>query len=160
MIPDSAHAALLSVHVAAGATALVCGPAAVVASLRRLPQRSLTIAYQTAVAAVTASALALVALAPARLWWLAPIAVATEAAAVGGWWLAHRGSAVSGGWQIRLLGGSYVSLVTALLVVSWGTWAAWALPTIVGVVLIEAATLPRGRRLLLSSKVGVDSHAG
>ena len=154
MTAHSAHAALLSVHVAAGVTALICGPAAVAVSLRHVRQPLLGIAYQAAVAAVTATALALVALAPERLWWLAPLAVVTEAAALGGWWLAHRDSA-SGGWQIRLLGGSYVSLVTALLVVSWGTWAAWVLPTIVGAVLIETATLPRGRRLLQSLKVGV-----
>jgi hypothetical protein len=45
--------------------------------------------------------------------------------------------------HVRLVCGSYVSLVTALLVVSWGSVLAWILPTLIGTVLIErAATRP------------------
>ena len=150
---DWAYAPLLALHVAAGVAALALGPLAAAASIRRSAEARLGNAYQVAVAALTSGALGLVALAPGRLWWLAPIAVATEAAALGGRRLASRATAAARAWRIRLLGGSYVSLVTALLVVSWGTWAAWVLPSVVGVVAVETAALPRGRRLLLNPEV-------
>lgn len=92
---------------------------------------------------MTTTALGLVAFAPGRFWWLAPIAALTQAAAAGGGWLRRRGTRRP--WQVRLLGGSYVSLVTALLVVSWGGWAAWVLPTLVGVLAVETAA-ERARR--------------
>lgn len=144
---DTVHVVLLAGHVSAGVAALGLGPLALVSSRRQAGGRRFGYGYQVALAGLTTSAVGLVALAPARLWWLLPIAVATEAAAVGGWCARHRsGSAV---WTVRLLGGSYVSLVTALLVVSWGTVLAWVAPAVLGLVLVEAAASRAGLRFVI-----------
>jgi len=126
---------VLSVHVVAGTAGLLLGPLLLTSNA---PHRQVRIGYgyQVAVAILAGTAVGLVLLAGSRLWWLAPIAVATEAAALGGRWAGRRGLR---GWQIRLLGGSYVSLVTALFVVSWFTLASWLLPAAVMVPLIETA---------------------
>lgn len=131
--------AVLTVHIIAGTTGLALGP------LLLIPRwyRRLGGAYQIAIVALTVTALVLVALDPSRLWWLAPIAVVTQVAAATGWFLTRRDGRSP--MATRLLGGSYVSLVTALLVVSWGGPLAWVLPTVIGVVLVEtaAARTPR-----------------
>jgi len=126
---------ILALHVAAGSIALVAGPVAyLVAGRRRAPLR----VYLVAVLGVAATALGLVAADPDGLWWLAPLALLTAAlAALGRWGGATGGSAAARaaahGW-----GGSYIALVTALLVVSVSTGVlVWVMPTIVGVVLIE-----------------------
>jgi hypothetical protein len=129
---------VLSVHVVAGTGGLLLGPLLLLAGRaargpRTVPAR-MTSAYQVAVAVLTVTALGLIAFDAARLWWLAPIAAGTEAAALGGRWAAQRGRR---GWAIRLLGGSYVALVTALLVVSWFSWASWVLPAALAVPVIE-----------------------
>ncbi|HEV2766302.1 MAG TPA: hypothetical protein VGV63_01180 [Acidimicrobiales bacterium] len=131
--------AVLAVHVAAGGAGLVLGPLAMGAA--KVPGRHTRAgtAYQAAVAVVAASAVALATLAWARLWALAMIAVATEAAAVAGWWLARRRPTGWLPWHVRLLCGSYVSLVTALLVVNWSSPLGWVAPTIVGSPLIAVA---------------------
>lgn len=141
---------LLGVHVTAGAAALVLGPLAVFAS-HRLPWRLvLATGYQIAVAVLTTTALGLVGLDPGRLWWLVPFAIGTEAAVLAGWWLGHDVT-VGGRVQVtparvRLMGGSYVSLSTALLVVSWGSSVpAWVLPSLVGVLVVETAAARAGR---------------
>lgn len=66
-------------------------------------------------------------------WWLIPFALGTQAAIVVGRRTSHPAR------RIRLLGGSYVSLVTAFLVVSWESPLAWILPTLVGIALVETA---------------------
>jgi hypothetical protein len=131
--------AVLAVHVAAGGVGLVLGPLAM--SATRAPGRHTWAGtgYQGAVAVVTTSALGLAAPAWARLWPLAVIAVGTEAAALAGWWLAHRRNPGWLPWHIRLVCGSYVSLVTALLVVNWSSPLAWVAPTLVGSPLIALA---------------------
>lgn len=134
---------LLGVHVAAGAVALALGPATLLLHRLRGP---LAAGYQVAVAVLTTTALGLVAIDPAGLWWLVPFAVGTEAAVIGGSWLAHRTPGRTTPWRVRLMGGSYVSLITALLVVSWGrNVLAWVLPSIVGVVVVETAAARVGR---------------
>ena len=70
------------------------------------------------------------------------IAEATESAALAGWfvkarqphdWLRH---------HITLMCGSYVSFVTAFLVVNFrGQWWPWLLPTVIGTPLITRAAL-------------------
>jgi hypothetical protein len=136
--------AILSVHVVSGVAALVLGPLALLAARRRHGRRrQARDAYHWLVLAVCATAVALSALAWHRLWWLVPIAVLSyglalvgELATVGGgraWVRAH-------GW-----GGSYIALVTALLVISVrnvSTTAqilAWALPAAVGLPLVIRA---------------------
>ena len=121
---------LLALHIAAGGAGLLIGPAAIAAALRdqrdTLPVR----AYVGAVTVLTASAAGLVALNPA-LWPFLLLAAGTEAAVL----LARTAYPLDR--HVRLACGSYVSLVTALLVVSWASILAWVLPTVVGTMLVE-----------------------
>lgn len=133
------HGVLLGLHVGAGVAGLVLGPLALAAPTRGGWHTHARSAYQGAVATMTSTALGLMALAPGRLGWLAPIAVATEAAALAGLVVRRRAAT---GWlprQLRLMAGSYLALVTAALVVSLGNPLAWVLPTVIGTPLIEAA---------------------
>lgn len=145
------HAVLLGVHVVAGVTGLLLGPVALAVPKRAGWHVRLGLAYQAVVAVMTTSAVALAALAPARLWWLGLIAVATEAAALGGWAVRRRHRRGWLPWHIRLMCGSYVSFVTAALVTNWDSPLAWVLPTVVGSPLIawagHRASAPRARRV-------------
>ena len=130
---------LLTAHVGAGVAGLLAGPAAMAAALgdrRRTPAGR---AYVAAVTVLTVTAAGLVALRPA-LWPFLLLAGGTEAAV-----LAARGARPPA-QHVRLVCGSYVSLVTALLVVSWGSVLAWILPTVVGTVLVERAAASTRRR--------------
>jgi hypothetical protein len=132
------HHVLLIVHVATGTAGLLIGPAAL-AVRKGARHRRVGLAYQVLVAGMTGSAVGLVVLAPARLWALGLVALATEAAALAGWRERRRHRR---GWlprHIRLMCGSYVSFVTAALVVNWSTPVAWVLPTLVGTPLITLA---------------------
>ena len=129
---------LLSAHVCAGVAGLLAGPWAMAAALadrRRTPTGR---AYLAAVTVLTLTAAGLVVLRPA-LWPFLLLAAGTEAAVVAAW---HVRSLAP---HVRLVCGSYVSLVTALLVVSWGSLLAWILPTVVGTVLVERAASSTGR---------------
>ncbi len=130
------HTILLGVHITAGTIGLLLGPLALAVPKRAGWHPRLGVAYQGAVAVMTASALGLAALAPGRLWGLGLIAVATEAAALAGWAVRRRHSSGWLGWHIRLMCGSYLSFVTAALVVNWASPLAWVLPTAVGTPLI------------------------
>lgn len=135
----------LTLHIVSGALALALGPLVllVAASRRGIRERVLT-AYVWAVFATCLTAAVVSLLAWSRLWWLVPIAVLS-------YLLAHVGYvAVRRGWRPRWvsahgLGGSYIALVTALLVVSAGDISttaevvAWILPAAVGVPLIVRA---------------------
>jgi hypothetical protein len=125
-----AHGVILGLHIAAGILGLVLGPLALARAARS--RRALT-AYQLAVVGVCATALALVAMDWSGLWPFALLALATGAAVLAG------RRARQGARFIRLTGGSYISLVTALLVVSWGSVAAWVLPTLIGAPVVERA---------------------
>jgi len=127
------HTLLLVVHATAGTAGLLLGPLAAAMAARCDHVNGWTTAYQGAVTVVCASALGLVALAPATFWWLIRFAVGTQAAIV----IARR--SVDPARRTRLLGGSYVSLVTALLVVSWDNPLAWVIPTLLGIGLVERA---------------------
>ena len=131
---------LLAVHVLAGCGGLLLGPWA-------LRSRRAEDAYVLAVVVLGVAALGLVALTP-TFWPLAPVAVLTVLAAGAGRRLRDRGRP---GLRLRLSGGSYVALVTALLVVRTGGVLAWLLPTVVGVLVLETAAArtdarPRARR--------------
>ena len=133
------HTILMTVHIAAGAAGLLLGPLAIAATLGGGRRSPAALAYQAAVAVITTTAVGFAVL-DWRSWWpFVILAVGTEAAAAAGWWArSHRAP----GWlgrHVRLLGGSYISLVTALLVVSWGSVLAWILPTVVGVLVVERA---------------------
>jgi uncharacterized membrane protein HdeD (DUF308 family) len=133
------HSVLVVLHVAAGAAGLVVGPAAMVVPKGRRHAR-LGTTYQVCVAVLTVTALGLVLADPARLAGLGVIAVLTECAALGGWLLARTRPQGWLPWHIRLVAGSYVSFVTAFLVVQWPHPVAWILPTLVGSPLIAMAS--------------------
>ena len=136
---------LLAAHVVAGTAGVVLGPAVTWPLVRRSRSRPrLEGAYLLAVTAVCASALGLVLISLGAFWWLAPIAAVTAGAAYAAYRLRGRTAITARTWRARLLGGTYVALVTALLVVSWGGWMSWVLPSIVGAALVEyAATVQR-----------------
>ena len=124
---------LLVSHVAAGVAGLLMGPAAMAASLQNRRDTAPTTAYRAAVTVLTATAAGLVALNP-TLWPFLLLAAGTQAAVL----LARTAQPLDR--HVRLVCGSYVSLVTALLVVSWGSILAWVLPTVIGTVLVERAS--------------------
>lgn len=138
---------LLGFHVAAGVAGLVIGPVAMTARKRRGLHTRAGLAYQAAVALLTTTAVGLAALEWGRLWWLALIAVATEAAALGGWWARRRAFRGWIRWHVQLMAGSYVSFVTAFLVVNWSSPLAWVLPTVVASPLIARASARAPRSL-------------
>ncbi|HEX7275890.1 MAG TPA: hypothetical protein VF244_00810 [Acidimicrobiales bacterium] len=137
------HDAVLAVHIVAGVAGLLLGGA----GLGR-PERLARWPYQSAVAVVTVGAVALAAMDWAGLWPFVILAVGTEAAALGAWWLHRRRPRKWEPWYLRLAYGTCVSLVTALLVVSWPSVVSWLLPTLVGAPRIERAALQASRRSL------------
>lgn len=112
-VTSTIHTTLLALHVASGVTGLLIAPAALAAPKRRGRHTRLGYAYLVAVTGVCASAVGLAALHWSRLWWLAAIGVATEAAALTGLVVRLRRPP---GWvplHVSFMCGSYVSLVTA-----------------------------------------------
>lgn len=133
-MPDPATL-LLVAHATVGSLSLLFGAITLWAPRHRARASG---AYLWATLAVAATALGLVALDPRALWWLAPLALLTAALVMIGH-LAPRH-----GWGARArahgLGGAYIALVTATLVVSLDGPAmtvAWLLPTVIGIPLIE-----------------------
>lgn len=133
------HTILLAAHITAGTVGLLLGPLALAVPKRAGWHPLLGVAYQGAVAVLAATALGLVALAPGRLWWLGLIAVATEVAALAGWQARRRHAPGWVGRHIRFMCSSYVSFLTAALVVNWASPLAWVLPTLIGTPLINRA---------------------
>ncbi len=134
------HDTLLAAHVVAGSLGLVLGPLAMWAE-RWPPHHSRAGAvYHLSVLAVSLTAVGLVALDWRTLWWLLPLATLSYTLALLGL-VAPRWS--WRGWQRAYAhgqGGSYIALVTALLVVSLegaASAAGWVIPTLVGLPLIE-----------------------
>ncbi len=128
---------LLGVHITAGVCGLVLGPAAILAAVRGGRATTGAAAYQVAVAVVTTTAVGFAVLDWRRWWPFLILAVGTEWAVAAGWRVRRRPRPGWLGRHICLICGSYVSLVTALMVVSWGTLLAWVLPAVVGTMLIE-----------------------
>jgi hypothetical protein len=129
---------LLSVHVVLGTTALLLGPVWLVLRRRGSPADGVAAAYQGTVAAVAVSGAWLAATAPG-LQWLMPVAVLTETLAVTGALARRRNWSGWRSWQPHLLGGSYIALVTALLVAETGNPIFWVLPALAGQVPIAMA---------------------
>ena len=138
------HTVVLTLHIVAGTGGLILGPAAMAVRKNRLHAR-LGLAYQVLVAVLACTAIVLACFAPGRLWPLALIAMATEAAALAGWMVRRRGRP---GWlplHIGLMCGSYISFLTAFLVVNWSNPLAWILPTVIGTPLIARTSARAGR---------------
>lgn len=146
--------AVLVAHVVLGTAGLLLGPAVLLTSDdgRRRAAR----AYQLAVTGVTASATVLALTAFERLWWLLPVAAATQAALVLGVRAWRRREA---GWPTacaHLLGGSYVALVTGVLIAGTGNPVFWLLPAVVAQWPIAVAK----RRLAGAGRRGEGAVAG
>ena len=131
---------LLVPHIAAGIAGLLIGPAAIRAAVNDRRDTAPIAAYLAAVTVLTATAAGLVALRPGALWPFLLLALGTEVAVL----VARHARRID--HHVRLVGGSYISLVTALLVVSWGSIAAWILPTLIGTLLVERAAGASRRR--------------
>jgi uncharacterized membrane protein len=125
---------ILALHITAGTTGLILGPLAMRAVKRRGPHTKLGEAYHWVMLTVCLSAAALAILAWHRIWWFLPIAGFSYANAFIGYVAVKRRRR---GWlraHIGGMGGSYIALITALLVVNVGDELplVWFLPTIVG----------------------------
>lgn len=142
----SGYAALLSFHIVVGTVGLLLGPVLFRADWQRWRQaRDLGMVYLTMVAAVCVSAVALVVIRRHDLWWLIPVSALTFALGVLGRYAVERGGSWSHAY-VHGLGGSYIALITATVVVSfaidgplYGIWqlVAWVGPTVVGVPVLE-----------------------
>lgn len=151
VLEPTTHTVMLAIHVAAGSVGLLLGPVVIVHESRRLTAgtrltgRSST-AYDTAVFVVCVSAIMLVASARPELWWLIPVSAFSSGLVLLARWAArHRRRGWLHGYT-HGRGGSYISLVTAFIVVALTvdgplTGAAalvpWLAPTLIGTVLIE-----------------------
>jgi hypothetical protein len=148
---------VLIAHIALGTAGLILGPVAMTARKRSGLHTNTGEAYHWVVLGVSLSAGILAALDWGRLWWFLPIAAGSYAFALLGYVAAKRRWR---GWMrahVAGQGGSYIAMVTALLVVNWETltgtrgvdspWA-WALPTVVGTPIIVWVTreIALGRR--------------
>lgn len=126
---------VLIIHIAAGTAGLVLGPVAMTARKRRGRHTQVGGLYHWVMLAVCLTAAVMALSEWSRLWWFLPIAVFSYANALVGY-LAVR--IRWRGWLPFHIGGmcgSYIALVTALLVVNAQPaplWL-WFLPTIVGV---------------------------
>src|SRR3954454_16390011 len=132
----------LALHIASGTLGLLLGPVAMRAPKRRGRHTDAGTVYFWAMGAVCASAAVLAVVDWHRLWWSLPIAAFSYAnAPVGylavrirwpGWLRAHIGG----------MGGSYIALTTALLVVNVGPTplVVWFIPTMIGTPIILAVT--------------------
>ena len=141
---------VLALHIAAGATGLVLGPLAMYVTKRRGPHTRLGETYHWVVLVVTASAAVLAVLEWERIGWFLPIALFSYANAFAGYVAAKRRPRGWLRWHIGGMGGSYIALTTALLVVNLGRSMAlaWFLPTVVGSPIITWVIyqVDRGRR--------------
>jgi hypothetical protein len=132
---------VLWTHTAVGVVAWVVGAWALWLSITRRRQRDGTPAFHWTMLAVAMTAAVLVSYRPNELWWLWLLAIFSYGLALLGH-LAPRERSL--GWLrlgIHGQGGACIALVTATFVVSVDGWvqvAAWALPTLVGVPLLEA----------------------
>ncbi|MDI2130735.1 hypothetical protein [Yinghuangia seranimata] len=135
------HTALLVAHIVAGSLGLALGPIAMLAPKKAGRHTRSGTAYQVCVAVLCLTSFGLAALNP-DVWWLALVGAATWISAALGWWAAR---ARPRHWLLVHINGmcsSYISFVTAFMVVQlgFGSWFAWIAPTAVGAPLIGRAT--------------------
>jgi hypothetical protein len=142
--------ATLGLHIACGTAGLVLGPVAMTA--RKVPGLHTRAGewYHRVMLMVCISAAAMAVLEWQRIGWLLPIAVWSYAFALLGYVSAKRRFHHWLRFHLIGQGGSYIAMVTALLVVNLGTgtWWAWAAPTIAGTPVIAwvSREIARGRR--------------
>ena len=129
---------VLHLHVVLGAAGLLLGPVWLAGRVRGRPARGAAVGYLAVVAGVVLSAVVLAVTGPG-LGWLVPVAAATEVLAVTGALARRRGWAGWRSWQPHLLGGSYIALVTGVLIAETGSPVFWPLPALVGQLPIAVA---------------------
>lgn len=129
---------VLQLHVVAGTAGLLFGPAWLLARRAGRPGRGAAAGYQVAVGVVAASA-GLLAVTDPNLVWLLPVAVGTEVLAVAGALARRRRWPGWRSWQPHLLGGSYIALVTGVLIAETGNPVFWLLPALIGQLPIAVA---------------------
>jgi hypothetical protein len=129
---------LLAVHVLAGSAGLLLGPAWLLARRAGSPGRAAALGYHLAVVVAAATGASLAVTTPG-LAWLVPVAVLTQALAGAGALARRRGWRNWETVQPHLLGGSYIALVTALLIAETGNPLFWVLPAVIGQVPIAVA---------------------
>jgi hypothetical protein len=132
------RAVVLLLHVALGTSGLLLGPAWLAARSRGWRAHGLAVAYQAVVLGITVSA-GVLAVTDPQLSWLLPVAAATEVLAVTGALARRRAWPGWQSWQPHLLGGSYVALVTGVLIAETGNPVWWVLPAVVGQLPIAVA---------------------
>lgn len=122
---------VLVVHVVLGSAGLLLGPAWLLARRRGRPAHGVALGYQAVGAGVALSS-GVLAVTDPKLVWLLPFAVATEVLAATGALARRRGWPGWRSWQPHLLGGSYIALVTGVLIAGTGNPVFWLLPALVG----------------------------
>ena len=160
------HQALLATHVAAGTLGLLLGPVVMYRQSRRLgPGRSpadrLWQSYVLLVVLVAGTAVVLVVTNRPELWWLVPVSFLTAALVVLAGESMRRRYA---GWlhgYAHGIGGSYISLVTAFIVVALtvdgpvtgtASLVPWLAPTVVGTIGIEVWRRRLGRAMSIAER--------
>lgn len=148
---------ILALHIAAGAVGIILGPVAMYAAKRPGPHTRAGEAYHWVMLTVCATAGVLAVLDWFRFWFFLPIALGSYAFALVGYLAAKQRWKGWLLWHIRGQGGSYIAMVTAVLVVNWriltgnpglnSPWA-WTLPTLIGTPLVTWASIQvrRGKR--------------
>ena len=134
-----AHAAALGIHVGCGSTGLLLGPVAMFSAKRRGRHTLAGEAYHWVFLVLFLSAVALAVLNWDQVWWLAPVGAFSYAFALLGY---LSGKVRWRGWlrfHVAGQGGSYIAMVTALLVVNTGVGSPlpWLVPTLIGAPIIS-----------------------
>lgn len=134
------HDTVLWLHVTTGLVAWVTGAVALWRNLPGRRDRRALAVFHWSVLAVAITAAVLVAFRPAELWWLWLLAMLSYGLALLGYRAPRERSLRWLRLGIHGQGGACIALVTATFVVSvdgMARIAAWALPTLIGVPLLE-----------------------
>jgi hypothetical protein len=153
------HATVLVLHVVSGSAGLLIAPFGLASPKRRGRHTRLGYAYLVAIAGVMLTSVGLAAFDWSRLWWLAVIGIATGAAAAAGLVIRLRHPPGWEPWHVSFMCGSYISLVTALLVVNFDSPLSWVLPTIVGSPVIAWAARRAALRSTPQWQISRNSHS-
>lgn len=137
------HTIALTVHIAAGSAGLLLGPVVMFACKRRGAHTAAGEAYHWVFLVLFLSAVALAVLDWDEVWWLAVVGAGSYAFALLGYLAAKRRRPGWLGAHVSGQGGSYISMVTAILVVNLGSASplAWIAPTVIGTPIIAWVNL-------------------
>lgn len=146
----SPHTVALTIHAACGSVGLVLGPVAMISGKRRGIHTRFGEAYHWVFLVLFLSAVALAVLNWDEVWWLAFVGLFSYGFALLGYMAAKRRW---NGWlraHVAGQGGSYIAMVTALLVVNTGGASPlpWVVPTLIGTPIIRwvSVQIAQGKR--------------